>query len=354
MARARKGIKGGRAPLVEPLHFGDATLRFGDAAWARIVQTLPPDRTPRAHHLPPQAMPPDKMDGLREDIEWACGAFLARTTQLRKDIGSAAALRPPQWRAGERAPFERLAHHLKQAAAAWDEIGANRRLVRCLQESDGLERQAVERQAGLKRQAVERQAEVNAYADQMYEQEMQEWRDAITCMSSLPTKSNDDPLVEVARVAEAAEGVRNDETAEAEWNDEVGGDFHDNVGGAAGYDRLAGMAKLAQLQLKGLRKLGPPTKITDANNPFGLLVGDMARAWERAGLKPDANGRYGSPPTDFQRFMAEIDRSLLGSKKLIHFDVLKRTPDGLPTQNPRDPKIKAFYVEIARWLREPP
>jgi hypothetical protein len=312
---------GGRMPLPHP-------VPFGDAAWYRIIAMLPPDQVP---------------DCLRKDIEVACGAFLARTTQLRKDIGSAAVLRAPKGKAGERSLLEQRVYHLEQAVAVQDKIGSARP-VRRLQELHGLERQAAERQA----QAAERQAEENAkirgpnaYADQMYEREMQEWRGAITGRSSPPTKSNDDPLVEDARAADAAE---------AAWNDEVGGFHHDETLGDITDYLVRTAAKFAKRELDYLRKFEPPTKITDANNPFGLLVDEMARAWERAGLKPDANGRYGSPPTSFQRFMEEFDKNLLGSKKLIHFDVRKRTLDGLPTQSPRD--LKAFYVQIARRLRE--
>jgi hypothetical protein len=80
----------------------------------------------------------------------------------------------------------------------------------------------------------------------------------------------------------------------------------------------------------------------------------MARAWERAGLKPTGSGEvYGERkdrPTGFQLFMAEIDRNLLGSKKLIGVDERNRTPDGLPTQYPCDPT--AFYAEVTRWLHK--
>jgi hypothetical protein len=152
------------------------------------------------------------------------------------------------------------------------------------------------------------------------------------------------------------------EMAAAAW-EEIG-DFHDNaLGDASQYDLLKGMTEGAKRQLVGLQKLGKPSVLEDADDPFGILVLSVANAWRCIELRPTAsNSTYqGGNPTEFQRFMAEIDRNLLGSKNLIGLDdaakehrVVQYRGESfeieLPKQYDCDPN--AFYAEIARWLRK--
>jgi hypothetical protein len=109
------------------------------------------------------------------------------------------------------------------------------------------------------------------------------------------------------------------------------------------YGRLESIAQTAAAQLAGLQKLTPIEII----GPFKLLVGEVADAVRAAGFRLPISGRSydeRSPsPSWFQLFVTEIDRSLLGSRRLLHGD-----PE-TGKEYPHDPR--ATYDAIKKAVR---
>jgi hypothetical protein len=110
------------------------------------------------------------------------------------------------------------------------------------------------------------------------------------------------------------------------------------------YARLAAMAKTAAAQLALLQKL-TPIEIVD---PFELLVLDLADAVRAAEFKPTISGRrYDEPsssPSWFQLFVTEVDRNLLGSRRLFRGD--RATGEAVVVRDP-----KSTYDAIKKAVR---
>lgn len=86
--------------------------------------------------------------------------------------------------------------------------------------------------------------------------------------------------------------------------------------------RLESMAHDAERRLAGVRALGDSVTIPD---PWPAFVREIARCCREVGLSPTVTGRVyrtadAIAPTWFQKFMAALDKNLLGSRKLVWTD----------------------------------
>jgi hypothetical protein len=108
------------------------------------------------------------------------------------------------------------------------------------------------------------------------------------------------------------------------------------------YDRLELMAQDAERRLQGFRRLGDPIHVADPWPEFVCRIADSCR---KAGLNPTATGRgydeKNSKPSWFQRFVAALDKNLLGSRNLLGVN-------GKGEQVERD--HRAFYAGIAKAM----
>jgi len=132
--------------------------------------------------------------------------------------------------------------------------------------------------------------------------------------------------------------------------------IHDDRLGIVGidlYDKLEAMADDAERRLALLRQIKP----IKAAPPFPEFVRLVARHCRKAGLNPTATGRVyevskptvtgrvckAGQPTWFQAFMAALDKELVGSKNLQHYD----DRQGKHIEHDH----RAFYAEIVKALR---
>jgi hypothetical protein len=108
-------------------------------------------------------------------------------------------------------------------------------------------------------------------------------------------------------------------------------------------DRL-GIHETLDLAIWDLESRLTPKPVT-APEPFPAFVRKVARCLREIGLNPKATGRVyeaTGQPTWFQKFMAALDKNLLGSRNLLGVDCAGE-------QFERDPT--ALYAAVAKALR---
>jgi hypothetical protein len=117
--------------------------------------------------------------------------------------------------------------------------------------------------------------------------------------------------------------------------------YDDRLGDICIYQKLEAMARDTERRVAGIRKLGKPINVAP---PWPVFVRKVARCCREAGLDPTATGRIyeGAKPTWFQKFMAAIDKDVMGSRKLLGID---------PTGEQFERDHRAFYAAVAKALR---
>jgi hypothetical protein len=143
---------------------------------------------------------------------------------------------------------------------------------------------------------------------------------------------------QLAPFERVAKGLR---MAADAWK-QIGKIHDDHLGDIDLYDKLEAMARDAERRLTALGKLAKPVTTLE---PWPEFVRKVAQCCHDVGLKPTWTGRVydekHAEPTWFQKFMAALDKNLLGSKGLLGMDKKGK-------QFERD--HRALYAEVAKVM----
>jgi hypothetical protein len=112
----------------------------------------------------------------------------------------------------------------------------------------------------------------------------------------------------------------------------------DRLGDIGMYEDLEAMARDSERRLAGIRQLGKPITMI---GPWPVFVRKVAQCFRQIGITPTVTGRvysssWGTRPSWFQKFMAELNENLLGDEG-----------KGKQLKYSRP----AFYAEVAKTMR---
>jgi hypothetical protein len=283
---------------------------LSDGQWQRLREHIPDQLAPAAE------------TNLRASIDLCCKYFLDHCRALRDGEVTARAQRSPG--KGD-APLEQLAKSLRKAAIAWAEMGGDT---------------APNFAAWLDRlRAVPRLKEVGPWEDHDFHWPFEigmSPAEAIELAIKLDDCTDEEAREQLCKSAAEQQSFERHKRRTA-------GKFYDDHRGPLSDlgSQLDALAFDAERRLKALKDLGELVTMT----PRPQLVRAVKKCLKDAGLRPTATKRvYASAddksksgdgkPTWFQKFMAELNKSVLGI-------------DGWGELKPGD--LAAFYSEIAKF-----